>query len=348
MRFLIAEPGPHFSVQDVYAGWREALTAAGQDVFTFNLADRLTFYGTVLLETAPNSRTFKRALTGEQATELAVNGLYAALMRIRPHVLLAVSAFFLPVELFAIARAAGVTVVVVHTESPYEDQRQLALAEHVDLNLLNDPTNLDQFREVAAAEYFGHAYRPAVHHPGPAVAGLACDLAFVGTGFPSRIAFLEAMDLGGVDVLLAGNWQLLAEGSPLRPLVAHEVDDCLDNSDTADIYRSARCGLNLYRREAQAEHLVDGWSMGPREVEMAACGLFFLREARGEGDEVLDMLPVITDPADASEQLRYWLAHDSQRQALSDKAREAISDRTFDNHARRLLRRLDKGVIDGG
>jgi hypothetical protein len=82
--------------------------------------------------------------------------------------------------------------------------------------------------------------------------------------------------------------------------------------------------------------------MGPREVEMAATGLFFLRDPRGEGDEILDMLPTFASPEDASEQLRYWLAHDDERQALAGKAREAVADRTFHNHAATLLRLLDR------
>lgn len=341
MRFLLAEPGPGYSVQDVHAGWFEALTAVGGDVFTFNLADRLSFYGSVLLEIADGQ--FRRALTGEQATELAVNGLYASILRIRPHVLLSVSSFFVPPELYDIARAAGVKVVLLHTESPYEDQRQAQIAQHADLNIVDDPTNLSMFPP--GTIYLPKAYRPSVHHPGPPDPALACDFAFVGTAFPSRVAFFEAMDLAGLDVVLAGNWSILGPDSPLRRHVPHDIDECLDNADAADIYRSAQVGINLYRREAETEGQSNGYSMGPRELEQAACGLFFLRDPRPEGDDVLGMLPTFAGPEDATEQLRYWLARPDKRQALADKAREAIADRTFDAHAATLLRLLDKGVI---
>jgi len=84
-----------------------------------------------------------------------------------------------------------------------------------------------------------------------------------------------------------------------------------------------------------------GWACGPREVEMAACGTFFLREPRGEGDEVLDMLPTFSSPAEASELVRHWLARPDERQALADKARAAVADRTFDHHEAVLLRLLN-------
>jgi spore maturation protein CgeB len=354
LRFLVAQPGPGYSVADVHEGWVEALRALGHDVFEFNLDDRLAFYSLVELKIGSISAdcphcgqpvgqgNYKKALSTKGATELATNGLYAALMKVRPHVLLVISAFFTPPELLEIARAAGVTVVVIHTESPYEDQRQYAIAAHADLNLINDPTNLDHFRSLAPTEYFPHAYRPTVHHPGDPLPELVCDLAFVGTGFPSRIEFFERMGLDDeLDVILAGNWALL-DRHPLAARVPHGLDDCLDNDRAADLYRSAKVGINLYRREAAEHDSAEGWACGPREIEMAACGLFFLRDPRPESDELFPMLPSFTSPEEASDLLRWWLDHPEDRRAAADKARQAIADRTFDRHAARLLRLLER------
>lgn len=337
---LVVHPGPNFSVHDVYVGWVEALRGLGVEVVEYNLQDRLTFYDMALLEAGPS--LVRKALTREQATELAVNGLYAALYKTRPDVLLAVSGFFLTPDLMDLARRSGTRVVVLHTESPYEDDRQLKLAAHADLNLLNDPINIELFAAVAPTRYVPHAYRPELHKPGSAAPDLASDLAFVGTGYASRIAFLEAMDLDGVDVLLAGNWQQLHSDSPLMKYVGHDIEECLDNEQAVQVYQSAKVGLNLYRREGTAADSTDGMAMGPREVEMAACGFFFLREPRPENEAVLPMLPAITSPAEASEQLRYWLAHDSEREKLAAQAREAVADRTFVNHAAALLRLVEE------
>ena len=323
---------------DCYVGWVEALRGLGEQVATYALDERLTFYGSVLVETSePN--VYKRALDPEGAQRLAVNGLFSTLYQTKPDVLLVVSSFFIPQEVYRLARAYGTRIVVLHTESPYENDRQVQVAQYADINLLNDPTGIELYPN---ATYMPHAYRPHVHCPGPAKAELVCDLAFVGTGYPSRIDWLERADLTGLDVLLAGNWQALREDSPLRRFVAtEEVEECLDNTDTVDVYRSARVGLNLYRREAERPELSHGWALGPREIEMAAVGLFFLRDPRGEGDEVLDMLPTFTSPEEAGEQLRWWLAHEDERAAVARKAREAIADRTFINHAKQLLSLLD-------
>lgn len=340
MRWLACEPGPHFSVADVHTGWVEALRGHGEKVIEYPLGSALTFYDEALLPVGPGE--FRKALTTEQVTYLAADRLAAALYKVRPDAVLLTSGFFLPTELLQLARRDGVTVALLATEQPYELGRELTLAEQCDLVLLNDPTHLDQFQAVTRAWYQPHSYRPAVHCPGPAVSEVSADLAFVGTGYPSRIQFFEAMDLAGLDVLLAGNWQHLEDDSPLWSFVAHGPDECLPNTQAVDIYRSAKVGINLYRREAEKPELSAGWAVGPREVEMAACGSFFLRDARPEGDELFPSLPTFTSPGEASELLRWYLDHPTERAAAAAKAREAIADRTFANAAGRLLRLLDK------
>jgi len=348
MRWLVAHPGPDFSVADVHAGWIDGLREIGEQVHDFNLGDRLAFYDSALMPTSEEGK-FRKALTAAQVIELAVNGLASALWKIRPHILLVVSGFFTDAQLLDHARQTGTKVVLLCTESPYEDDRQLDLAQHADLVLLNDPTNLERFEAVTAAVYAPHAHRPAIHHPGSSQYA-PCDLSFIGTGYPSRREFFEGMNLDGLDVVLGGNWQGLPDESPLRAFIGHEVTECTDNGEAADLYRATRVGINLYRRELGAEPgliptetaRIDGWAMGPREVEMAACGLFFLRDPRPESDRVLGMLPCFTGPGEAGDLLRWYLARPELRRELAGAAMQVVADRTFAAHAAQLLRLFDR------
>jgi hypothetical protein len=347
LRWLVVHPGPQFSVHDVYAGWVEALRALGEDVLEFNLDKRIQVYDAALLETGTlddaGHPEVRKAFTREQALAAAVQGITSACYTWWPHVVLGVSAFFLPPWYLDVMRDRGHKVVLLHTESPYQDDEQLKRAAHADLNLLNDPVNIAAYREHGPAQYMPHGYRPHVHRPGPVVPELASDFCFVGTGFKSRVGFFEQMNFDGLDVLLAGTWPDLADDSPLRRYLAGgETVQCTGNEETAAIYRSARAGINFYRREAEDTHQGEGWAMGPREVEMAAAGLFFLRDPRPEGDEVFPMLPRFTGPEDASDQLRWWLARDRQREDAAAAARAAVADRTFEANATRLLQLLDK------
>jgi spore maturation protein CgeB len=314
-------------------------------VATYKTGDRLSFYEAVFMPTGkpkPDGKTeFHKALTTDQAAQLALNGLLSACYQFWPDVVVFVTGFLVPTEMVELIYSRGHKVVIICTESPYETSRELGLAEHADLVLLNDPTHIERFREVAPTIYAHQAYRPTVHTPGPSRPDLVSDLAFVGTGYPSRIEFLEAMDLSNLDVILAGNWQGVTAESSLFPHLANAPDECLPNGDAVQLYRSARMGINLYRREAQRPELSEGWSCGPREIEMAAVGLPFLREPRGESDELFPMLPSFTSPEEASELLRWWLAHPAKREEAALKARSAIADRTFHNLAVELLRHLE-------
>lgn len=365
-KILVVHPGPDFSVADVYNGWLKALRKSGHQISTYATNERLTFYGRALFE-QPGEQPCehgrmptRRAVTdGAGIAQLAAKGLLEECFLNPPDVVFFISAFFQTGDALQALKDHGIKIVMLHTESPYEDGVQLERAVRCDISLVNDPTNLGTFRKASKiAEYMPHAYRPSLHHPGPASPELESDFAFVGTGYGSRCDFLEAMDFKDLDVLLAGNWVMLDDvnaasmlgpgggrtGSPLLKYVAHGLDECLDNEQAVEIYRSTKVSINLYRKEIDADDKFatqTGWAMGPREVELAACGTFFLRDPRPEGDKVLNMLPKFSGPEEASEQLHWWLAHPELAALRARQAREAVAGRTFANHAAKVLKMID-------
>lgn len=334
MKVLLVHPGLDFSVADVYAGWAEGLRDAGALVRTLDLSARLTFYGSAIIGDQP--------LPTDRATQLAAEGILATAWRCQPDVVVIVSGFFVPTDVLDALRRGGTKVVLLHTESPYEDDAQFARAVHADLNVLNDPTNLEVFQRHCRAYYQPHAYRPTLHHPRPADPQLRADVTFVGTGFPSRVELLEQIDWDDVELTLAGQWNGLDEDSPLRKRVVHDFEDCCPPELTARLYASAGMSFNLYRREANRPELSAGWAMGPREVELAASGVFFAREHRGEGDELLPMLPVFTTAGELADIVRWSIGNPDPRKEAAAQARAAVADRTFTRSAARLLRELEK------
>lgn len=348
MRWLIGHPGPHFSVHDLYEGWTEALRGLGEEVYTFNLGDRISFYDAACIEAGVTDEdgrpAMRKALDRQEALATAAHEILRGAFLCWPDVVLLVSAFWYPPYLLDAMRGRGMKVVLLHTESPYQDGEQLERAGHADVNLLNDPVNIGAYRALGVpAEYMPHAYRSGVHYPALPGSAEKWDLSFVGTGFPSRVRFFEAMDLAGLDVHLAGPWLELPEDSPLRDWTALDPGGCVDNAQTAEIYRQARCGINFYRREAEDEHAGEGWACGPREIELAACGTWFTRDPRPESDELFPMLPSYVSPAEAGDQIRWALAHPDERELAAAGARIAIAGRTFENNAKALLRMIGKG-----
>jgi hypothetical protein len=336
---MVAHPGPHFSVSDVARGWARGLAQAGVGVVEFNLDDRLDFYSAAHIALADGE--MRKAFEPEMALRMAANGIKAAAFDWWPDVVVIVSCMFIPPDIVYNLRSRGMHMVLLCTESPYEDQRQIHQAPAFDTVILNDPVGLDVFRAVNPdTHYIGHAFDPTIHHLG---GGERSGVCFVGTGFPSRIELLEAVDWSGLDLSLAGGWPL----PPTSPLVKYLLSpegDCYENTDTAELYRRSRAGFNTYRREhfdGDLDH-ADGVACGPREIEMAACGLPFTRDPRPESDLLFPFLPAFSTAAELEEQLR-WLCSDRVRaDELGRRARVAVARRTFAHNAAALLRIIDK------
>jgi spore maturation protein CgeB len=302
-------------VADVHNGMVKGLRQNGVTVADVNLDDRLDFYEQSYIKTPAGE--YVKAVSTEKAVRMAAKGIETACYEVWPEVVILTSGFFVTPETLAVLRRRPHHVVLWCTESPYEDSRQLNFAPYVDTIILNDPTNIEQFRQVNARTfYLPHSFDPDIHHPGPS--DQRNDFAWVGTGFPSRMEFFEQVEWKDLRVVLGGMWRGLDPDSPLRRyLLSDDLEECCDNTTAADLYRGCTVSANLYRKESTDVDHADGWAMGPREVELAATGTFFLREPRGEGDELLHMLPTFTEPGEFTELLHHYVAHAAKAQELA-------------------------------
>lgn len=342
MRVLVVDSGSDYSTKDVADGITKGLRQNGCEVGVFNLADRLNFYKAAHVR---KGRRWKPAFNDPDAVRIAATGLLGDLYTSWPDVVVIVSGHYLPPDVWAVLRRRPHQVVLWCTESPYEDDRQALMAEAADTVLTNDPVSLDRLRAANPRTWYApHAYDPDRHHPGPVDPYYACDFSFVGTWFPSRIEFFADVDFTGIHARLGGNRALFPEfdTTNLSPLFEW---DFLANAEVAALYRSTKVGANLYRKEITYGGSADGVALGPREVEMAASGLFFLREPRAEGDELLAMLPTFETSDEFGDLLRWWLAHDDERAAAAYAARAAVADRTFKNVTGQVLARLDQAAV---
>ena len=338
MRALVVAPGPNFSVADVYRGWAEGIASLGVETKLFELDKLLSWYGSAHVQ---KDGEWVRPYDDVQAMHLAAGHLRGELYAWWPDVCIVVSGFYMYEMLVDMARNRGTKMVLIATEEPYETTRTLEKAKWGwDAVVLNDPVNIDLYRdELDCPVLYGpHCYRPEVHCPGPA--SQLSDVAFVGTGYPSRQRFLERVDWSGLDLALAGNW----EDAPtsLQRHVVHPLEECIENVDAVGLYRGAIASFNLYRLEDDGglDSSADGMAIGPREVELAATGTWFARQSRPESDELFPMLPTFDNPEELGDLLRWAKANPDLRQSAAERARAAVADRTFPKNAERLLSAL--------
>jgi len=330
MRAVVVGPMADYSVADVARGWVSGLRSVGVATAYFDLGTQLEWF--IAAESAGERMPLDRA---RQAVTL---NLLAECYRLDPDVVIIITGNDVAPEFIAELRCRTVLVL---TEHPYEAEGQLIAASQMrpTMILVNDPAGSDIYEQVAPTFYIPHAYDSAVHHPGNG--DHKWDACFVGTGFRNRIDFIESVDWSGINLALGG-WWAKADETSLAPYLLHDDPTaCVDNATTADIYRASRCGFNIYRVDSHGEHsTADGHAIGPRELELAACGAWFARDPRPESDELFPMLPTFADPGELGDVIRWALAHPVERQQAADAARAAIEDRTFANNAKRVLARL--------
>jgi spore maturation protein CgeB len=184
--------------------------------------------------------------------------------------------------------------------------------------------------------YLGHAYNPERHKP--ADGEQDCDVTFIGSGFPRRRRFFEAVDWSGIDLHVFGHWKGLRQ-SPLLPYLTPCI---VDNEQTVAIYQRTRIGLQLHRADKWyrcRQALTDpAESLGPRSFELAGCGTFQISDWRPELTEIFgDTVPVFKTPEEMERLIRYYLAHESERGELAAAQHEAVREHTFENRIKQAL-----------
>jgi spore maturation protein CgeB len=248
--------------------------------------------------------------------------------------MLLVSAMFMPRPFLEIIQRTGLPIAALFTESPYDTEKELRWAAHVDLAWTNERSVVEAFRVVQPRSYYlPHALRPAVHRTAmdDDADVPAHDVVFVGSCFQERIELLEAIDWTGIDFGLYGNWHRLSRRSELRQYVREGV---IDNARTAALYRRAKVGLNLYREsmgwDRQAPRIEYAESLNPRAYELAACGCFHLSQARPEVGELFgDLVPTFKTAEECEALIRRWLDDPMGRAKIQCGLPAAVAGQTW-------------------
>lgn len=341
MRVLLVHPGASHSTADVEAGLRAGLERHGVEIVQYHLDGRLTASEAYLNAAYRRAKKMKPdidAPTWADAVYHASVGALERALRFQVDVVVVVSAILFHPDAIILLRRAGFPVAALLTESPYDLEPELAVARLVDHCWTNERSCLAAFQAVCpSAGYLPSAWHPDRHGvgaPDPDVP--AHDVIFVGSGFPSRIDFLAAMDWTGIDLGLYGTWQnvLSVKRHPLRRFVHQGI---VENTRAVALYRRAKIGLNLYRGGvvANGRPLLPslGESLNPRAYELMACGIFHLTERRAE----LGLVPSFQTPQDASDLVRLWLPRDDERAEWAACLPVAVSGASWISRAERVV-----------
>ena len=351
MKLLLLHPGASWATADVALGLHYGLRYHGAQVIHFRLDQRITFAHRTLY-TMWRHKSKAAVAAGEPALTKPTNAdvLYQAgvgalemALRHKVDVVLIVSGMLLHPDVVIMMKRAGLRVVVVLTESPYDLEKELVFAKLVDGCWTNERSAVEAFREVNPnCGYLPHGWHPERHTVTPTAADAtvdAHDVVFVGTGFTERAKWFNAIDWRDLDLGLYGNWSGTGLSKKLKACVR---GDCISNDQTAALYRKAKIGLNLYRQTKGwgkgAPFIGHADSLNPRAYELAACGVFHLSHPRAEVGEVFgDLVPTFATPTEAAALIRLWLADPVGRARIAEQLPACVAETSWVTRAATVL-----------
>ena len=352
MKILAVSPVPDYATRDVWEGHCAGLEALGAEVIRMD-------YGRIWSLFSAFREFAEVTAAAEPGTIdhflMAGDRIVMSALVNEVDLVYAVAPMHISATTFKVLRSVGLKTAAYFTECPYDDDWVLQFAELVDVPFVCDRASLGRFREHnPRAAYVGHAYDPARHQPNGNGRQKSADVVFVGTSFPSRVAFLEQVDWEGIDLHLHGLMQI--GRSPLRPYV--QKNETMQNADAIKLYQQARIGLQLHRRDtflpleamkgrrhgrglvgAKPLAGLEAYSIGPRCYELAACGVFQVSDdSRPELEEVFgDTVPAYSTPETLGLLLRRYLDEPDERERLGALQREAVAPHTFQARMKTVL-----------
>lgn len=341
MRILIAYPGPTHSTFDVAAGYEKALRGLGHEVYGYPYHKWLGFYGEVLSYWETFNEQYK--LNRNDVVLHSSLHLVIAVLEFVPDVVIIVSGSALHKHAFDLLHRFNLPVLMLLTESPYEDELQskILAQAHITHAFTNECLSVEPLSETGVpVTYLPHSYDPEVHRQRDVNGEYRSDVFFHGTLWPERVRLMENLSSLPFDLRITGfDFAKQEEGKHL-----------IDNDELARYYNGAKVCLNHHRtfktRIGDNVPIGGAASIGPRAYEIAACGAFQLcDDKRPELYSVFGLgVPTYADADDLKDKIVHYMARPNDRQDLARHAQLRVQTCTFENRAREIVEPVLRGL----
>lgn len=352
---MVIHSGHSFSTSDVYDGLVWGLRHIGAEVVEYRWDKSQQTLGALAAAAVragalpEERRDALLAAAGSLAGSDAV--VYALAHEV--DAVLVINGLLFPPDRARVLARQGIPVGCYGTEAPYMEEAERQIAPFYTHWFTQERRSVGRYD--VPTTYLPLAYHPERHVPALPDPDKACDVVFVGGGYPERKALLDGVDWAGIDHARVGTlWHLDLEGlaaQGVSPGAASAIytSGSVPNEVTAAWHRSARISLNLHRRMTFVETLGSiapglAESCNPRVYEVPAVGGFLLcDDERPEVREVLGDSAALYrwgDSADLERQIRHWLAHPDARDRAAAAQAQAVAPHHYGARARTVLETL--------
>ncbi len=248
-------------------------------------------------------------------------------------------------------RAMGITTVNWYCNGSYQLHLVREIAPHYDWCLVPEKFRLPDYVAMDARPlYCQEAANPDIYRPYDVPQEF--DVAFIGQAYGDRPDYIRHLLGEGLDVRVWGpGWQRLAPptlarrawragrrllgrpSTPLPPLPAAILGEPLSDEAMVQMYSRARINLGFStcgETHRGAERIVQ---VRLRDFEVPMSGGFYLVEYMEELEEFYEIgreIACYDGPQDLADKIRYYLAHDEEREAIRQAGRaRCLRDHTW-------------------
>jgi len=338
VRILVVYPGQSVATFDVAESWYWGLKGLGHEVFQLNYEHNIPFYAEVCEWWKEHDERFTPTVF--DIMWLASQDLVCKAIECMPlDFVLMITGMLHHPRAFELMRNVGLKIVLIFTESPYNDHRIKLALPLVDVAFTNDRNSLGLFQEENPRSYYmPHSYNPRTHHPPEEETGpeYQHDVFFWGSVYEERQEFFDELmeeDLGDISLDLIGT-KLSRNG---------RVDNPITNAELIKYYWGSKIVLSPNRTTMsylEGTRIEAGaYSLGPRVYEVAACGAFQLTDnSRAELFDVFgDTIPTYQNAEHLAHLVRFFFKYPRWRGELAERARIQVKPCTFENRAQEIL-----------
>jgi spore maturation protein CgeB len=373
MRALLVSSFHISSTRDVWLKLVKGLTLNGVEVVPFDMSGRFALFNFLEDKMKRSKRPMPRDWS---PVTLSYEVLLGAAVYHQCDWVIITSPQYMPAEIPGLMRRVGIKTAAVLTECPYEDTIHTPLtASACDAVFVSDKNSVGLFASFCPyVEYVPHCYDPDIHYPPEDESTRDENILFVGTGYQSRVKFLEKVEWPA-PLDLYGWWPSgwLRSKSPLKPSVRKSKTPWVPTSkngmiglpvpqkdgvltgtissvtapeETADLYRSASASFSIHRAMRYVgtdEEIADGeaYSLGPRNWELAGCRTFQISDFRQELVDVFgDTVPLYETPQEMSSLLKRAFTDPEWRKDLAYQQWEKAQPYTAQNVTRTVAQVL--------
>lgn len=342
MRILIAYPGPTHSTFDVAAGYEKALRNLGHVVYGYPYHKWLGFYGETLLHWEQFNEQYK--MNRNDVVLHSSLHLVIAVLEFVPDVVVIVSGSALHKHAFDLMHRLSLPLVMLLTESPYEDELQSKIITQANIAhaFTNESMSVARLSETGVPiTYLPHSFDPDVHKPTDVNGEYQSDVFFHGTLWPERSRLLKGLANLPFDLRVTG----------LDLTEPADGEHLIDNAELARWYSGAKICLNHHRtfKTQLGDDIgsTEAISIGPRAYEIAACGAFQLCDGRRpELNAVFGAsVPTYEDADDLKNKIVHYMANPKDRQDSAKLAQMRVQSCTFENRAREIVEPIFREVV---